>query len=78
MDDKIEFIAFDPVVQQEALYKEVKKVRSIQEPLDTWYNRPSILKTPDEVSILSISVSADKFFYENLILNNLSKYPDNI
>ena len=49
--DKLEFIAFDPVVQHEVLYKEQKKVRSIQEPIDTWYNRPSILKSPDELEL---------------------------
>ena len=48
LGDKLEFLAFDPVVQQEVLYKEQKKIRSIQEPIDTWYNKPSILKTPDE------------------------------
>ena len=47
--DKLEFIAFDPVVQQEVLYKEQKKIRSIQEPLNTWYNKPSILKSPEEL-----------------------------
>ena len=49
--DKLEFIAFDPIVQQEVLYKEQKKVRSIQEPIDTWYNRPSLLKTPDQLEL---------------------------
>ena len=44
---KLEFIAFDPVVQQEVLYKEQKKVRSIQEPINTWYNKPSVLKSPE-------------------------------
>jgi hypothetical protein len=48
LGDKLEFLAFDPVLQQEVLYKEHKKIRSIQEPIDTWYNKPSILKTPDE------------------------------
>ena len=47
--DKIEFIAFDPVLQQEVLYKEQKKIRSIQEPIDTWYNKASILKSPEEL-----------------------------
>ena len=60
MADKLEFVAFDPVVQQEVLYKEQKKVRSIQEPLDTWYNKPSVLKTPGELLLDEDEVKSQK------------------
>ena len=60
MADKLEFVAFDPVVQQEVLYKEQKKVRSIQEPLDTWYNKPSVLKTPGELFLAEDEVKPQK------------------
>ena len=47
LGDKIEFLAFDPWVQKEVIYKEVEKIKSVREDPDEWYGKPSELKVPN-------------------------------
>jgi len=45
--DKVEFLAFDPEIQREVIYKEHHKIKSIREEFEHWYTKPSELKLPD-------------------------------
>ena len=47
LGDKVEFLAFDPWIQREAIYREEKKLKSVREDADLWYAQPSKLKIPD-------------------------------
>ena len=47
LGDKVEFLAFDPWIQQEVIYREEKKIKSIRDDADKWFAQPSELKTPD-------------------------------
>jgi len=47
LGDKVEFLAFDPWIQKEAIYREEKKVKSVRDDADLWYAQPSVLKIPD-------------------------------
>lgn len=45
--DKVEFLAFDPEIQREVIYKESHKIKSIREDFENWYTKPSELKLPE-------------------------------
>ena len=47
LGDKVEFLAFDPEIQREVIYKEMHKIKSIREDFDNWYTQPSELRMPD-------------------------------
>jgi ribosomal protein L33 len=47
LGDKVEFLAFDPWIQKEVIYKEEKKLKSVRDDPENWYAQPSELKTPD-------------------------------
>ena len=46
--DKVEFLAFDPEIQREVIYKEHHKIKSIREDFPGWYTEPSELKLPQD------------------------------
>ena len=46
--DKVEFLAFDPEIQREVIYKEHHKIKSIREDFPNWYTEPSELKLPQD------------------------------
>jgi len=46
--DKIEFLAFDPEIQREVIYKEDHKIKSIREDFANWYTEPTELKLPQD------------------------------
>lgn len=46
LGDKLQFLAFDPSVQREVIYRETEKIKSIREDPDEWYSKPSELKLP--------------------------------
>ena len=47
LGDKVEFLAFDPWIQKEVIYREDKKIKSVRDDPENWYAQPSELKTPD-------------------------------
>ena len=47
LGDKVEFLAFDPWIQKEVIYREVEKIKSVRDDPENWYAQPSELKTPD-------------------------------
>ena len=47
LGDKLEFLAFDPWIQREVIYREEKKIKSVRDDPDNWYAQPSELKIPD-------------------------------
>jgi len=47
LGDKVEFLAFDPWVQKEVIYRETEKIKSVRDDPENWYAQPSELKTPD-------------------------------
>ena len=47
LGDKVEFLAFDPWIQKEVIYREEKKIQSVREDPDKWYGQPSVLNTPE-------------------------------
>ena len=47
LGDKVEFLAFDPWIQKEVIYREEKKLKSVRDDPENWYAQPSKLKTPD-------------------------------
>ena len=55
LGDKVEFLAFDPWVQQEVIYREEEKIKSIREDGDQWFTKPSELKIPDFGQVLDKS-----------------------
>lgn len=46
--DKVEFLAFDPEIQREVIFKEDHKIKSIREEWKHWYTEPSELKLPQD------------------------------
>jgi len=46
--DKVEFLAFDPEIQREVIYKEHHKIKSIREDHPSWFTEPSELKLPQD------------------------------
>lgn len=46
--DKLEFLAFDPEIQREVIYKEDHKIKSIREDFACWYTEPTELKLPQD------------------------------
>ena len=53
LGDKVEFLAFDPWIQQEVIYREEKKIKSVRDDVDKWFAQPSELKTPDFDEVMS-------------------------
>jgi len=47
LGDKVEFLAFDPWIQKEVIYREEKKIKSVRDDPENWYAQPSELKIPD-------------------------------
>ena len=46
--DKVEFLAFDPEIQREVIYKEHHKIKSIREDRPNGCTKPTELKLPQD------------------------------
>ncbi len=61
--DKLEFMAFDPIVQQEVLFKEEKKVKTLRckpKEANQWWMQPTVIEYPEHFDVADEAVPGKK------------------
>lgn len=51
LGEKVETMMFDPFVQQKVLFREVKKVKTINSSENVFWNKPQIIEYPEHFKV---------------------------